>query len=184
MYYGDYRTSTTSNEANHVSRAGLGGQGGGALKIDSRHFILDGQLTADGEHGPKLSTAGGGSGGSVWVHCKDLNGYGTMSVNGGDGSPSGGGGGSGGRIAIHHTIMINFNGTLSAKGGDSKVEPGASGTVYLERWNTSTNVKYRILKVNNFGMAYPWAVDKRDGPLRHLLKGIYDDIRYQLFFFI
>lgn len=180
MYYGDYRTGTTSNEANIITRAGLGGQGGGALKIDTRHFILDGQVTADGEHGPSLSTAGGGSGGSIWVHCQDLSGYGKMSVNGGDGSPGTGGGGSGGRLAVYHTSMINFNGTLSAKGGNSAIEPGASGTVYLERWNVSSMVRYKVLKVNNFGMAFPWAVDKSDGRLKHLLKGIYHDIRYTI----
>lgn len=73
--------------------------------------------------------------------------------------------------------MVNFNGTISAKGGDSKVEAGASGTVYLERWNSTSDEKYRILKVNNYGLAYPWAIDKNDGRLRHLMKGIYNDIR-------
>lgn len=176
LYYGDYRTRSTNPKRNRISRAGLGGEGGGALKIDTRHFVLDGELTAEGEDGPPPSTAGGGSGGSIWIHCQDLSGYGKISVKGGDGSPKVGGGGSGGRIAVYHTTMINFNGTLSAKGGDSSVEPGASGTVYLERQN-GKNVDYRILKINNYGLAFPWAVDKRDGRLRHLLFGIYNDTR-------
>lgn len=76
MHYGDYRTSSTSPGSNVITRGGLGGQGAGALKIDSRHFVLDGQLSADGESGASRSTAGGGSGGSLWVNCQDLSGYG------------------------------------------------------------------------------------------------------------
>ena len=144
------------------------------MKIDSRHFILDGHLTANGEDGPPPSSAGGGSGGSIWIDCHDLSGYGSISVDGGAGSPSLGGGGSGGRIAIYNTIMINFNGTLSAIGGNSGVEPGASGTIYLERRNGS-HVLYRVLRVNNGGRGYPWAVDKSKGRLRHLLDGVYND---------
>jgi hypothetical protein len=96
-------------------------------------------------------------------------------VNGGKGSPNAGGG-SGGRLAIYHTYMVNFNGTLSAKGGDSNIEPGASGTIYLERRNSS-DIEYRVLKINNYHLAYPLGIDRR-GRLRHLLKGIYYDTRY------
>ena len=162
---------------NLITRSGLGGQGGGAIKIVTRHLILDGHLSADGEDGPPPSTSGGGSGGSIWIDCEELDGYGTISVKGGAGSPNKGGGGSGGRIAIYHAFMLNFNGTLSAKGGESGVEPGASGTVYLETRNGS-KVEYRVLKINNYGLAYPWAVDKSQGRLRHLMKGIYSDTRY------
>ena len=155
----------------------MGGQGGGSLKITTRHLILDGRLSADGEDGPPRSTAGGGSGGSVWIDCDELDGYGTVSVDGGTGSPAHGGGGSGGRLAIYHSSMINFNGTLSATGGDSAVEAGASGTVYLETRNSS-HVEYRVLKINNYGRQYPWAVaTKSEGRLRHLLGGVYADTR-------
>ena len=162
---------------NFITRSGLGGQGGGAIEIVTRHLILDGHLSADGEDGPPPSTAGGGSGGSIWIDCEELDGYGTISANGGAGSPSKGGGGSGGRIAIYQTFMLNFNGTLSAKGGNSAVEPGASGTVFLETRNNS-KVEYRVLKINNFGLAYPWAVDKSQGRLRNLMRGIYTDTKY------
>ena len=162
---------------NLITRGGLGGQGGGAIKIVTRHLILDGHLSADGEDGPPPSTSGGGSGGSIWIDCEELDGYGTISAKGGAGSPNKGGGGSGGRIAIYHAFMLNFNGTLSAKGGESGVEPGASGTVYLETRNGS-KVEYRVLKINNYGLAYPWAVDKSEGRLRHLNKGIYSDTKY------
>jgi hypothetical protein len=76
LFYGDYRSGTTSSGRNTLTRGGLGGQGGGALKIESRHFILDGQLLADAEGGASRSTAGGGSGGSLWINCNDLSGYG------------------------------------------------------------------------------------------------------------
>ena len=174
LYYGNYRDGSTSVDGNIITRGGLGGQGGGALKIVSRHFIVDGHLTADGEGGPPLSTAGGGSGGSVWVECQDLSGYGSLSVDGGAGSPTLGGGGSGGRLAIYHTTMINFNGTLSAKGGKSSIEPGAAGTIYLERRNGS-HVHHRELRVNNGQLTYPWAIDRSKGRLRHLLNGVYSN---------
>ena len=177
MYFGDYETQTTSPRRNFVTRGGLGGQGGGAIRIDTRHFILDGHLSADGGNGPPPSTSGGGSGGSIWIDCEEVDGYGTISVKGGAGSPSGAGGGSGGRIAIYHNTMLNFNGTLSAQGGDSRVEPGASGTVYLETRNGS-QVHFRVLKVNNYGLAYPWAVHRTQGRLRQLKNGIYNDTRY------
>lgn len=110
----------------------------------------------------------------MWIDCEELDGYGTISVNGGAGSPNRGGGGSGGRLAVYHATMLNFNGTLSAKGGDSGTEPGASGTVYVETRNGS-RVEYRVLKINNYGLKYPWAVDKTKGRLRHLLGGVYSD---------
>lgn len=97
-----------------------------------------------------------------------------ISVDGGNGSPGGGGGGAG-RIAVYHKTMVNFNGTLSAKGGNSNVEPGAAGTIYLERRNSSI-VQYRVLKINNFDLAYPLRLDRK-GNLRHILNGIYRDIR-------
>lgn len=174
MYYGNYRDGSTRADGNIITRGGLGGQGGGALKVVSRHFVLDGLLTANGEDGPPLSTAGGGSGGSIWIECQDLSGYGSIIVDGGAGSPALGGGGSGGRLAIYHTTMINFNGTLSATGGKSSIEPGAAGTIYLERRNGS-RVLYRVLRVNNGRLPYPWAIDKSKGRLRHLLHGIYND---------
>ena len=101
---------------NLITRGGLGGQGGGAIKIVTRHLILDGHLSADGEDGPPPSTSGGGSGGSIWIDCEELDGYGTISVKGGAGSPNKGGGGSGGRIAIYHAFMLNFNGTPVCQG--------------------------------------------------------------------
>lgn len=71
--------------------------------------------------------------------------------------------------------MINFNGTLSAKGGNSNVEPGAAGTIFLERRNFS-QVEYRVLKINNYHLAYPLGEDRKQR-LRHINNGIYSDIR-------
>lgn len=134
-------------------------------------MILDGQITCDGENGPKSSTAGGGSGGSVWINCKELSGFGTISVNGGAGSPSSGGGGSGGRIAIYHQTMKKYNGSISAKGGTSSIEDGGPGTVYLETKN-ETRVVSRVLRLDNRGRKYSLSLGKRG----HLQHGIYRDI--------
>ena len=154
-----------------MTRGGLGGEGGGVIKIHTHHMILDGQLTCDGESGPPASTAGGGSGGSVWIDCQQLSGYGLISIDGGAGSPFRGGGGSGGRVAIYHQTMMKYNGSISAKGGTSAIEDGGPGTVYLETRN-ATHVKYRVLKVDNTGRKYSLALAKRG----HLQSGIYGDI--------
>ena len=76
LYFGDYYNQKTSPYGNILSRGGLGGRGAGAVYIKSRHVVVDGVLSADGEAGPSVSTAGGGSGGSVWIDCEELDGYG------------------------------------------------------------------------------------------------------------
>ena len=43
LYYGD------NEHGNAVVRRGLGGRGGGALKITTRHCLIDGRITANGE---------------------------------------------------------------------------------------------------------------------------------------
>nr|XP_054759184.1 uncharacterized protein LOC129265193 [Lytechinus pictus] len=172
LYFGSEPTKNT------VQLRGIGGRGGGALKVTSRHVIIDGIISANGE--PSLyARAGGGSGGSVWVECEELDGFGTISVDGGNGQLEGGGG-AGGRVAINYQNMVNFNGTFTATGGSSSKEDGGAGTVYLERHellsNTSRQVTHKILKVNNRGRSEPRSLDGSQEPLRNLLDGLYDDI--------
>lgn len=38
-------------EKNTIVRLGLGGRGGGALKVVARHVFIDGKLSANGENG-------------------------------------------------------------------------------------------------------------------------------------
>ncbi|XP_077861759.1 uncharacterized protein LOC144342564 [Saccoglossus kowalevskii] len=158
LYFGD------EPFGNRVVRLGLGGSGGGALKITTRHMVLDGSITADGK-------AGGGSGGSVWIDCEDLDGYGLLSVNGGSG------GGAAGRVAVYYQDNTKFNGTVTAFGGDGSYEIGAAGTIYLEQREQETKeILHRTLRVDNNGVGYPHAAVYNHGDLRNLLDGDYQDI--------
>ena len=106
-----------------VSHGGLGGHGGGALILKTRHAFVDGVISANGQDTAKQSNAGGGSGGSIQMNCEDLVGFGGFHANGGNGSQTGAGAG-GGRIAIHYKENHKFNGNYEARGGDSAEETG------------------------------------------------------------
>ena len=160
-----------------ISRGGLGGIGGGAIRIYSRRTIVDGTMSANGQDAPvggQRSGCGGGSGGSIWITCDELDGYGSIQARGGSGSSGVAGGGSGGRIAICYRNIHNYNGTFSVRGGPG-IEAGASGTVYLEQGNAS-HVIGRKLIVDNEGQALPKTVEKNGDNLFHLFGGVYSDI--------
>ncbi|XP_070535283.1 uncharacterized protein [Ptychodera flava] len=172
LYFGD------EWYGNRVLRRGLGGAGGGSLKIITRHMLLDGTITADGEtpSSTHAQKSGGGAGGSLWIECEELDGYGSISVNAGSGEGVAGGG-SGGRVAVYYQDMKNFNGTITAHGGSSSYEVGGSGTVYLEKRLVDTGeVIHKTLKVDNNGVGYPRAANHGHGDLRDLLNGDYVDI--------
>ncbi|XP_038052472.1 uncharacterized protein LOC119725183 [Patiria miniata] len=183
LYFGDETLK------NIVVRRGIGGRGGGALKITTRHMIIDGVISANGETPDSTHSvhAGGGSGGSIWIDCEELDGYGHLSADGGNGRNSGGGGAAG-RVAVYHQTIRNFNGTISAGGGSSAYEVGGAGTVYIEQYMNNvtdaneTNLNetrvtlHKTLKINNNGRPYPHAATYSHGDLRNLLNGEYDDI--------
>ncbi|KAI8478546.1 hypothetical protein Bbelb_437250, partial [Branchiostoma belcheri] len=61
-----------------------GGSGGGVLRFEAEnHFLLDGELLADGLSATSTGN-GGGSGGSIWITTRHLSGRGRVSVSGGD----------------------------------------------------------------------------------------------------
>jgi len=126
-----------------------GGDGGGVIRlIVSDTFVLDGEISADGQIGNLTSSGGayaggGGSGGSIWITTDMLTGSGSFSADGGDGVSTGGapgavsGGGSGGRIAVYFntstfTDMSSSNvsgGSGSSYGGVKFSDDGESGTL-------------------------------------------------------
>ena len=177
LYYGSYYHQKTEPYSNTISRGGMGGIGGGALRIYSRRIVVDGEMSADGQDSPTgggRSGCGGGSGGSIWITCDELDGFGSIHVRGGSGSSGVAGGGAGGRIAVHYRDIHNYNGTFSVRGGPGQ-EAGASGTAYLERRN-DTHVSWRKLLIDNENQALPKTVEKVGGNLLHLLSGVYKDI--------
>ena len=102
----------------------VGGSGGGAvhlLVIDE--FVLDGTVSASGEHPSYGYTcgAGGGAGGSIWIEVLTgmIEGSGSIRSEGGSGCADGGGGGSGGRVAIYtaRADLSRFTGSIVVSGG-------------------------------------------------------------------
>ena len=175
--YGSYYDQTTESLMNIITPGGEGGTGGGSLRVYSRVTIVDGQISANGQHSPiggQRSGCGGGSGGSIWITCDELDGYGSIQARGGDGSSGVAGGGSGGRIAVYYRDIHNYNGTFSVRGGLG-LEDGASGTVYFEQSN-DTHVTWRKLVIDNEGRAYPKTVERNGKELLHLFDGVYGDI--------
>lgn len=129
---------------------GTGSLGGGAVHIEARDILVNGQITANGLPGKDATSregtggGGGGSGGSIMIEAD------TITINDkitGDGGPggndpgedAGGGGGGGGRISIKYK-SINGEANIhayGAKGGtadpDKEGKDGERGTVHLKQ---------------------------------------------------
>ncbi|WP_413578215.1 beta strand repeat-containing protein [Bdellovibrio sp. HCB290] len=105
---------------------GLGGYGGGALKLTlSGTLTVNGTLASNGNAGWG-SGDGGGSGGSLWIITNTLAGNGVISANGGNGNSGGGGGG--GRIYVRYTTN-SFSGTSTVNGGTQGTPLAQVGTM-------------------------------------------------------
>jgi len=142
--YGLFEQPTDLGSGGGVGYAGVGGAGGGAIKIVAGGvIIINGSVSADGADGTN-SRSGGGSGGSVWVTAQNLVGSGTVTAHGGAGEPVHGGGGGGGRIAIQCDANY-FTGTMAAHGGLG-AKNGGAGTVF-----TKLTTQNRLLVVDNGG---------------------------------
>jgi hypothetical protein len=117
--------------------ATLGGDGGGAVKIDvpSGTVTVNGTITANGRN--YLGTHGaGGSGGSVFITCNTFAGgiTGLLSAKGGNGSNYGAGGG-GGRIAVVYDLVAQasapkFLVRMDTTPGLTGFRAGERGTAY------------------------------------------------------
>ena len=128
--YGSFTQPTDLGSGGGASYAGIGGAGGGAVRISAGGiFLINGTISADGANGTN-SRSGGGSGGSIWITAHNLSGSGIISAQGGAGEPIHGGGGGGGRIAVQCDVNT-FSGSIAAYGGVG-AKTGGAGTVYTK----------------------------------------------------
>jgi len=151
---------------------GLGGAGGGALRIIAGGTVrVDGSLAADGADGiaedpdvyciTQQGTAGG-AGGSIWLTADALEGSGTISARGGKGTANVagtvcGGGGGGGRVAIH-AANGGWEGRFDVSGAPACMGPGDEA----ERWKGGDGSLYRKAPAGGCAVAgasaaCPWA---------------------------
>ena len=85
---------------------GIGGNGGGKIKITGRDITISGIVSANGGDGTTLG--GGGSGGAIWIVGENVNIAGSVQVSGGQGSSGSsicGGNGGYGRIRINYGTL-------------------------------------------------------------------------------
>jgi len=143
--YGDYLAPTAFGMGGRYSGSSYANRGGGALKLVTRSFKLDGQLLANGATNSINSTVGGGAGGSLWVDTQVLLGSATTRIqaSGGNGLHSGGPGG-GGRIAIYYAGLQGFDviSQISVAAGSKtgSATAGQQGSLHLENRVVSTAV--------------------------------------------
>jgi len=135
--YGDFRDPQyPGSGASVLGFGGVGGVGGGLVRITAAAATLDGSILANGggAHGGNVP---GGAGGGVLLRVGALSssGSGRISANGGNATWDSGSGG-GGRIAVHYDTVAGFDllGRVSAHGGaNESAHGGAVGTVYLQQ---------------------------------------------------
>jgi RHS repeat-associated protein len=137
--YGDFRNPNDAGSGGGGVLNGLGGNGGGLVRIVAQTLQLDGTIMANGQNG-QGDRGAGGSGGGIRIDVGTLQGTGGITARGGNGGPTGSspavgtGGGGGGRIAIYYQNAAGFNfGNVLAQGGTGNSAPnGGAGTVYLQ----------------------------------------------------
>ncbi|MDP7199105.1 MAG: hypothetical protein QF486_05830 [Candidatus Woesearchaeota archaeon] len=117
---------------------GIGGAGGGILKLEADVLIVNGTISADGISGIQSfgsGIGGGGGGGTIHIIANHINGTGNITARGGGG---GGGAGGGGRMRIeyNHSSLTRDNYDVSP--GEADADPGSliildvdDDTVYL-----------------------------------------------------
>ena len=130
--YGDFQDPSDLGSGGG-SDLGVGGDGGGRLRIDAQTVILDGTIRANGTNGVSGCCAGGGSGGSIRLDVGTLSGGGSISANGGASSSStNSGGGGGGRVALRYDDATGFDLSLVEARGGAGLNDGGAGTVFLK----------------------------------------------------
>ena len=130
--YGDFQDPSDPGSGGG-SDQGVGGDGGGTLRIDAQTVILDGTIRANGTNGVSGCCAGGGSGGSIRLDVGTLSGAGSISANGGASSSStNSGGGGGGRVALRYDDATGFDLSLVEARGGTGLNDGGAGTIFLK----------------------------------------------------
>ncbi|MEM1312454.1 MAG: DUF2341 domain-containing protein [Patescibacteria group bacterium] len=123
--YGSIIEPITVGSGGAGDNSGIGGNGGGAIKIVSANDItIDGSISVNGGD----ESGGAGAGGSIWIEANNISGVGQISAEGGRDSERNGGGG---RIALYYTTNTLDMDSVNAYGGDNNYAGGA-GTIYLK----------------------------------------------------
>ncbi|MEI6603681.1 MAG: putative Ig domain-containing protein [Verrucomicrobiota bacterium] len=138
-----------------------GGAGGGIIGLAvGGTLLVDGVISANGNHASGAS-GGGGAGGSVLLSAGTLAGSGTIRADGGNSGNSSSGGGGGGRLALL-ADTLSFSGNLSAIGGTG-YQAGGAGTIFT-RVTTQTNGRLRVDNAGRSGYtrvgAANWPTDQ------------------------
>ncbi|HEU4889508.1 MAG TPA: hypothetical protein VFV49_16605 [Thermoanaerobaculia bacterium] len=125
--------------------ATLGRYGGGAIRVNAGHVVVNGLLRANG-----YSDGGerGGAGGSIWITAAKITGTGTVEANGGNNHYSHGGGGA---VAVEYTDPASTLPTLRARTGSNSGynHYGGAGSVYVK----GPSAVFGNLTVDNGGFA-------------------------------
>ena len=121
-----------------------GGNGGGAVRIDTGRIVMEGEITAHGQDGGDAGGgSGGGSGGGILIMADSgiVSGY--LGAHGGQVSGHGGysgsaGGGSGGRIKVFGQFLSAGGMVAEVDGGDGACSYNSpqDGTAVFKRIDT------------------------------------------------
>ncbi len=107
-----------------------GGSGGGRIRIDAAHVLLDGTLLAVGGT-VTTNDVGCGSGGGILLNVGTLAGAGRVAADGGSAPDAWAGGGGGGRVAVYHSGAVSLpSAGITANGGSARGGSGLAGSVY------------------------------------------------------
>ncbi|TNF22656.1 MAG: hypothetical protein EP329_28365, partial [Deltaproteobacteria bacterium] len=144
LIYGDMRNPGEPGAGGgkyDTSTSYYGGDGGGVVRIQVNpggFLVVDGSISANGEHRDG-SRGSGGAGGSIFLSTPSLTGNGTITANGGRGNTTYGNGGGGGRVAIVGLETYGarfapsaFVSYVQARGGTGEGNEGGAGTAYVE----------------------------------------------------
>ncbi|MFO0689828.1 MAG: Ig-like domain-containing protein [Myxococcota bacterium] len=111
--------------------AGVGGDGGGRIRLNVGALVLDGAIRANGGQSGG-SASGDGSGGAINLRIGSLSGTGPITADGGGSGGANHTGGGGGRIAIRYgTGLVPLPNLVRAAGGDGFYGDGQPGSIVV-----------------------------------------------------
>ena len=116
--------------------------GGGAVRLQVKHVVVNGSINATGTGGSFGWGGGAGSGGSIYISCDTIEGTGSVNANGGGNtSSSASGAGGGGRVSVVYDPVkqaaVDCKVAFAARGGcnwtasTARYTVGYSGTLYF-----------------------------------------------------
>ena len=143
-----------------------GGRGGGVVRIEAQHLVVDGTIQANGSNVSTRSATRGGAGGSIWITVTGtFSGDGSLEVRGGASGASNYGSGGGGSIAVYHggasgavlDSLLAYGGSHNQWGGAGSVYLHGPGSVYgdLVVDNSTFSGAPTVLPALGGGLAQP-----------------------------